>query len=121
MTLTEAHSILEDMQRIMTQYRLLFTDEMIKANGLAILALEEQIKHKVEQKNSDEGIILENLLLRLVALDANPVLPYSNRTFSFLMTDTQRKVLGDCIYKYLGEHYPESASATIQKIVEEEK
>lgn len=34
---------LEDMQRILTQYRFIFSREMSEANGMAILALEKQI------------------------------------------------------------------------------
>ena len=44
MKLSEAHSILECKQSMMTQYRWLFTPDEIKANGIAILALEEQMK-----------------------------------------------------------------------------
>lgn len=42
--LCHAHSILEDKQRIMTQYRYLFTDEERDANGIAILAIEKQME-----------------------------------------------------------------------------
>ena len=49
--LCHAHSILEDKQRIMTQYRYLFTDEEREANGIAILAIEKQMEHlKAEEQ-----------------------------------------------------------------------
>lgn len=43
-SLCHAHSILEDKQRMMTQYRYLFTDEEKEANGIAILAIENQME-----------------------------------------------------------------------------
>lgn len=43
MTLKEAHDYIEDMQRIMTQNRFIFSKEAIEANGKAIEALEKQI------------------------------------------------------------------------------
>lgn len=46
MTYEVAHNILEDMQRMYTQYRNLYPSDLIEANGLAILALEKQIPKK---------------------------------------------------------------------------
>lgn len=44
MTNEEAHGYIEDLQRIFTQYRYIFSKEMAEANGKAIEALEKQIK-----------------------------------------------------------------------------
>lgn len=41
-----AHFILEDFQRILTQYRWLVAEEVLEANGTAILALERQVPQK---------------------------------------------------------------------------
>lgn len=46
MTLEEARGYIEDMQRIMTQNRFIFSREAIEANGKAIEALEKQIPKK---------------------------------------------------------------------------
>lgn len=43
LTNKDAHGYLEDMQRILTQNRFIFSREMMEANGLAILAIEKQI------------------------------------------------------------------------------
>ena len=51
--LCHAHNILEDKQRIMTQYRYLFTDEEREANGIAILAIEKQMEH-LKAKETEE-------------------------------------------------------------------
>ncbi len=40
----EAHYYLEELQRMMTQYRGIFTEEFVCANGMAILALEQERK-----------------------------------------------------------------------------
>lgn len=53
MTSLEAHEYLEDFQRIMTRPRQAYSEDLIEANGQAILALEKQIPkkptpHKVE-------------------------------------------------------------------------
>lgn len=45
MTENEAHETLEDLQRILTQYRHI-SKELTEANGIAILALEEIQKYK---------------------------------------------------------------------------
>ena len=44
MTIKEAHAVMEDLQRIFTQYRFIFSDKLAEANGLAILALEKQME-----------------------------------------------------------------------------
>lgn len=49
MTQREAHRWLKEEQRMMTQYRHLFSSEDIEANGMAILALERQIPKKPTQ------------------------------------------------------------------------
>jgi len=49
-SLCRAHSILEDKQRIMTQYRYLFSDDEIEANGIAILAIEKQMEYLKAEK-----------------------------------------------------------------------
>ena len=49
-SLYRAHSILEDKQRIMTQYRYLFSDDEIEANGIAILAIEKQMEYLKAEK-----------------------------------------------------------------------
>lgn len=41
MTREEAHDYLEDVQRLITQWRHLFPEKLIEANGQAILALEQ--------------------------------------------------------------------------------
>lgn len=46
MTREEAHTIMEDLQRIFTQYRFMFSDKLAEANGMAILALEKQREQK---------------------------------------------------------------------------
>ena len=40
----EAHFYLEELQRMMTQHRGIFSEEFICANGMAILALEQNRK-----------------------------------------------------------------------------
>ncbi len=40
----EAHFYLEELQRMMTQYRGIFSEEFVCANGMAILALEQERK-----------------------------------------------------------------------------
>jgi len=46
MTNEAAHAILENLQRIYTQYSELYSEDLIEANELAILALEKQIPKK---------------------------------------------------------------------------
>ncbi len=46
MTSLEAHEYLEDFQRIMTRHREAYSEDLIEANGQAILALEKQIPKK---------------------------------------------------------------------------
>lgn len=46
MTYEEAHGYIEDLQRILTQYRFMFSREIAEANGKAIEALEKQIPKK---------------------------------------------------------------------------
>lgn len=46
MTYKEAHGYIEDLQRILTQYRFMFSKELMEANGKAIEALEKQIPKK---------------------------------------------------------------------------
>lgn len=46
MTNEEAHGYMEDLQRIFTQYRFIFSKELTEANGKAIEALEKQIPKK---------------------------------------------------------------------------
>lgn len=41
---SEAHFYLEELQRMMTQYRGIFSKEFVCANGMAILALEQEQK-----------------------------------------------------------------------------
>ena len=53
MTNEAAHVILENLQRIYTQYRELYSEDLIEANGLAILALEKQIPKKPQRKITD--------------------------------------------------------------------
>lgn len=52
MTNETAHAFMEDLQRIFTQYRFLFSDKLAEATGMAILALEKQ----PEQKNGKKFI-----------------------------------------------------------------
>lgn len=40
----EAHFYLEELQRMMTQHRGIFSEEFVCANGMAILALEQERK-----------------------------------------------------------------------------
>lgn len=40
----EAHFYLEELQRMMTQHRGIFSEEFVCANGMAILALEQEQK-----------------------------------------------------------------------------
>lgn len=44
MTIKEAHAVMEDLQRIFTQNRFIFSNKLAEANGLAILALEKQME-----------------------------------------------------------------------------
>lgn len=46
MTYEEAHAYLENRQREFTAHRWAYLDDLIKANGMAILALEKQIPEK---------------------------------------------------------------------------
>lgn len=46
----EAHRYVEDLQRMLTQYRFHFSEKFIEANGVAVEALEKQIPNK-----SDHG------------------------------------------------------------------
>lgn len=46
MTYEEAHGYIEDLQRILTQYRFMFSKELTEANGKAIEAFEKQIPKK---------------------------------------------------------------------------
>lgn len=46
MTCEEAHKYLEDMQREYTRHRMAYADDLISANGIAILAIEKQIPKK---------------------------------------------------------------------------
>ena len=46
MTNEEAHGYIEDLQRILTQYRFMFSKELTEANGKAIEAFEKQIPKK---------------------------------------------------------------------------
>lgn len=46
MTYEEAHAYLEDLQREFTTHRRAYADNLIEANGAAILALEKQIPKK---------------------------------------------------------------------------
>lgn len=46
MTNEEAVRYMEDLQRLFTQYRPIFSGNMVKANGKAIEALEKQIPKK---------------------------------------------------------------------------
>lgn len=46
MTNEAAHYILENLQRIYTQYRELYSEDLIEANELAILALEKCIENE---------------------------------------------------------------------------
>lgn len=47
-----AHDILEDFQRFMTQHRNLFSNDLIEANGLAILSLEKCINENLVISNN---------------------------------------------------------------------
>ena len=67
MTAEQAHEILEQKQRIMTENRYLYTEEVIKANGLAILALEEQIKRK--NTNFGKITVLPETLAKFVIFE----------------------------------------------------
>lgn len=55
MTIKEAHSYLEDVQREMTKRYKFFSQEYIDANGIAILALEKQIPTLPIQRRSIGG------------------------------------------------------------------
>lgn len=48
MTEKEAIGYIEDLQRILTQYRFHFSNEFAEANGMALEALELQIPKKVK-------------------------------------------------------------------------
>lgn len=54
MTIKEAHVLMEDLQRIFTQYRFIFSDKIAEANGLAILALEKQMEPPEQNPLSDK-------------------------------------------------------------------
>ena len=58
MTYEEAHGYIEDMQRILTQYRFIFSREIAEANGKAIEALEKQIPKKVIWRSGGDGLPL---------------------------------------------------------------
>lgn len=57
MTYEEAHGYIEDLQRILTQYRFHFSKEFIDANAKAIEALEKQIAKKPQEKYEYMGNI----------------------------------------------------------------
>jgi len=46
MNYQNAHGYMEDLQRILTTYRFMFSKEFAEANGKAIIALEKQIPKK---------------------------------------------------------------------------
>lgn len=54
MTSEEAHAYLEDLQREFTTHRRAYADNLIEANGAAILALEKQIPKKFEIWNGQD-------------------------------------------------------------------
>lgn len=53
MTNEEAHEFLEELQRHLTLYRKMYSNELIKANGKAIEALEKQIPKKPVKRPFD--------------------------------------------------------------------
>lgn len=55
MTREEAHEYLEDVQRLITQWRHLFPEKFIKANGQAILALEQPEQKKGKWVKLEDG------------------------------------------------------------------
>lgn len=55
MTNEEAHEFLEELQRHLTLYRKMYSNELIKANGKAIEALEKQIPQAM-QRVKDKGL-----------------------------------------------------------------
>lgn len=57
MTYEEAHDYLENMQREMTRHRNAYSDRLIEANGIAILAIEKQIKKKPLNVTYDDGYL----------------------------------------------------------------
>ena len=60
MTYKEACGYMEDLQRILTQYRFMFSKELAEANGKAIKAVEKQIPKKPILKC--EGIYINGSL-----------------------------------------------------------
>ncbi len=48
MTEHEAHKYLEDFQRAMTRHRQAYSEDLIEANGQAILALEKRMPQKAK-------------------------------------------------------------------------
>lgn len=53
MTYQEAHEHLENLQREMTNHRFAYSNELINANGMAILAIEKQIPKKPIHKRKN--------------------------------------------------------------------
>lgn len=51
----EAHFYLEELQRMMTQHRGIFSEEFVCANGMAILALEQERKEGRWKKMEARG------------------------------------------------------------------
>ena len=91
MTNKEAHTFMEDLQRIFTQYRFMFSDKLTEANGLAILALEKQMEQK-----KGKWILCEN---PIYFCDADPYLC----TVCNMKNNRQTKYCPNCGAKMEGE------------------
>ena len=57
----EAHFYLEELQRMMTQHRCIFSEEFVRANGMAIQALECNITSDVVPSAQPERYTKEEL------------------------------------------------------------
>lgn len=64
---------------------------------------------------NDEAVALENLLARIAVLDTFP--PPLARTYNLSLNHKELKALENCIYKYLGEKYPEGTISKFQRLV----
>lgn len=107
MTREEAHTIMENLQRIFTQYRFMFSDKLAEANGMAILALEKQPKQKNGKK------FIEIVVTHLVNC---PYPEYKGKPyFSIRYEENGEKIEGFGTYK------PEVLSKYIREYFMDEK
>ncbi len=70
MTTEEAHGYLEDLQREFTKNRHAYADELIEANGQAILALERQIPKKPKPVRGDLAFLCPRCGIDIGYIDA---------------------------------------------------